>query len=144
MYNVRRGLRLESLNFNDLVFYIWEELMELLVFVINDRSYLEDIMVEFTNIGISGSTIIDSVGMANILTNCEEASMFSSLELLLNKGRRNNKTVFTVLQEEQVDKAIDIINKITGGLDEPGRGIAFTIPLGRVFGGSFNKDEARK
>ena len=57
--------------------------MELLVFVINDTRELEDIMIEFTNVGISGSTIIDSVGMANVLSTCEEASMFSSLQLLL-------------------------------------------------------------
>lgn len=112
--------------------------MELLVFVINDTRELEDIMIEFTNVGISGSTIIDSVGMANVLSTCEEASMFSSLQLLLNKGQTPKKTVLTVLEKEQVDKAIEVINKVTGGLDPAGKGIAFTIPVGRVIGGSFN------
>ncbi len=112
--------------------------MELLVFILNDSEQLENIMVEFNNIGINGSTIIDSVGMANVLSTCEELSMFSSLQMLLNKGKTSNKTVLTVLGKEQVDSAIEIINKVTGGLNHPGTGIAFTLPLGRVIGGSFN------
>lgn len=111
--------------------------MELLVFVINDTRELEDIMVEFTNVGISGSTIIDSVGMANILTSCEEASMFSSLKLLLNKSETPKKTVLTVLEENKVDKAIEIIERVTGGLSAAGKGIAFTVPVGKVVGGAF-------
>lgn len=111
--------------------------MEVLIFVLNDSRDLEEIMVEFTNIGISGSTIIDTVGMANILSSCEEASMFSSLQLLLNKGRASNKTVFTVLSKDKVEKALEIIENVTGGLNGPGNGIAFTIPINRVIGGSF-------
>ncbi len=112
--------------------------MEVLIFVLNDPRDLEEIMIEFTNIGISGSTIIDTVGMANILSSCEDASMFSSLQLLLNKGRSSNKTVFTVLKEERIEQALEIINKATG-LNGPGNGIAFTIPVNRVFGGSFQQ-----
>ncbi|KEZ85732.1 hypothetical protein IO99_13080 [Clostridium sulfidigenes] len=114
--------------------------MEVLIFVLNDPRDLEEIMVEFTNIGISGSTIIDTVGMANILSSCEDASMFSSLQLLLNKGRSSNKTVFTVLKKERIEQALEIINKVTGGLNGPGNGIAFTIPVNRVFGGSFQQN----
>lgn len=112
--------------------------MELLVFILNDSEQLEEIMVEFANMGIRGSTIIDSVGMANVLSTCEELSMFSSLQMLLNKGKTSNKTVITVLKQEKVDKAIEIINKVTGGLKHAGTGIAFTVPLGQVIGGSFN------
>lgn len=112
--------------------------MELLIFVLNDDANLEKIMLEFNKAEINGSTIIDSVGMANILTSSEDANMFSSLQLLLNKGKTYKKTILTVLESKQVDVALEIINKITGGLDKPGKGIAFTVPVGRVVGGSFN------
>lgn len=112
--------------------------MELLVFILNDSDTLEKIMVEFANMGIKGSTIIDSVGMANVLSSCEESSLFSSLSMLMNKGRTSNYTVLTVLRKEKVNKALEIINDVTGGLDKAGTGIAFTVPLGQVIGGSFN------
>lgn len=112
--------------------------MELLVFILNDSNQLEKIMVEFANLDIKGSTIIDSVGMANVLSGCEELSIFSSLNMLTNKGRTSNVTVLTVLKKEKINQALAVINDVTGGLDKAGTGIAFTIPLGQVIGGSFN------
>jgi len=50
-----------------------------------------------------------------------------------------NKTVFTVLKKERIEQALEIINKVTGGLNGPGNGIAFTIPVNRVIGGSFQQ-----
>ena len=45
--------------------------MELLITILEETENIEDIMLEFTKLGIKGSTIIDSQGMANILSECE-------------------------------------------------------------------------
>ena len=107
--------------------------MELLVTILDESENIEDIMLEFTKLGIKGSTIIDSLGMANVLSECEEFSLFSSLKLLMNDGRAEKKTILTVLNSSMVDSAISAIKKFVD-IDAPGSGIIFTLPVGRVVG----------
>lgn len=107
--------------------------MELLVTILDESENIEDIMLEFTKLGIKGSTIIDSLGMANVLSECEDFSLFSSLKLLMNDGRAEKKTILTVLNSSMVDSAISAIKKFVD-IDAPGSGIIFTLPVGRVVG----------
>ena len=107
--------------------------MELLVTILDESENIEDIMLEFTKLGIKGSTIIDSLGMANVLSECEDFSLFSSLKLLMNDGRAEKKTILTVLNSSMVDSAISAIKKFVD-IDAPGSGIIFTVPVGRVVG----------
>ena len=107
--------------------------MELLVTILEENENIEDIMLEFNKLGIKGSTIIDSQGMVNILSECEEFSLFSSLKLLMNDGRAQKKTILTVLKSNMVDSAISAIKKFVD-IDSPRSGIIFTVPVGRVEG----------
>lgn len=112
--------------------------MELLISVLNDMNHVEEVIKSFNEVGIHGATIIDSTGMAEILSTIEEEiPMFGSLKMFLNKGRHANKTIFTVLKHEQVDVAIDTIKDVVGDLSKPGGGIVFTIPVNRIEGVSF-------
>ncbi|WP_035294974.1 hypothetical protein [Clostridium sp. KNHs214] len=112
--------------------------MQVLIMVLNKTNYLEDIIKEFNNCGIRGATIIESTGMAEILTSCgEEIPMFGSLKMLLNEKRPFNKTIFTVLKDEQVKIAVDAIKNVVGDLKKPGVGILFTLPINFVEGVSF-------
>lgn len=109
--------------------------MQVLIMVLNKTNYLEDIIKEFNNCGIRGATIIESTGMAKILTSCgEEIPMFGSLKMLLNEKRPFNKTIFTVLKDEQVKIAVDAIKNVVGDLKKPGVGILFTLPVNYVEG----------
>lgn len=108
--------------------------MELLITILDESENIEDIMLEFNKLGIKGSTIIDSLGMANILSGCEEANIFSSLKLLMNDGRAEKKTILTVLRSDMVDLAIGAIKSVVKDLEAPGGGIIFTVPVGRVEG----------
>lgn len=107
--------------------------MELLVTILDESEHIEDIMLEFSKLGINGSTIIDCQGMANVLSECEDFSLFSSLKLLMNDGRAEKKTILTVLNSSMVDSAISAIKKFVD-IDAPGSGIIFTLPVGRVVG----------
>lgn len=107
--------------------------MELLITILDQSENIEDIMLEFTKLGIKGSTIIESQGMANILSESEEFNLFSSLKLLMNDGRAEKKTILTVLNSSMVDSAIAAIKKFVD-IDAPGSGIIFTLPVGRVVG----------
>ncbi|MCY6484803.1 hypothetical protein OW763_10670 [Clostridium aestuarii] len=109
--------------------------MHLLVFVLNKVDKLDELLLEFTKAKISGATVLDSHGMAEILIDHkQELPMFGSLRLLLNEKRPFNKTIFAVLSDKQIPTALDCIKKVVGDLSKPGVGIVFTLPVNYVDG----------
>ena len=108
--------------------------MQLLILVLNKTECLEDILERFATEGIQGATVIESRGMAQSLYNHDELKFIASLRLLLDPSHQENKTVFVVLEEEQVAVVSDIVNEITGGLENPDTGILFTVPVQHIEG----------
>jgi nitrogen regulatory protein PII len=106
--------------------------MKLLVYVLNQQEKLDEILAGFVEIGITGATIIDSVGMGRILA--KDVPIFAGFQSLLSGSRPYNKTILSVVDEEKAEKAIHIIEDICGSFDETGAGIAFLLPLDKVYG----------
>lgn len=104
--------------------------MQLLVLVLNKVELLEDLMAQLAAGGIHGATILNSTGMATTLMNSEEEiPIFGMLRKVLNPDREESRTVFTVIKDEQLTMARDIISRVTGGLDKPNTGILFSVPV---------------
>lgn len=110
--------------------------MQMLIFVLNNVNHIEEIMNEFTKHGIKGATIIDSTGMAKVLHHHDhhEVPLFGSLKMLMNEQRPFNKTIFTVIKDEQVPVAVSAIKNVVGDLSKPDVGIVFTLPVSYVEG----------
>ncbi|CAM2906291.1 hypothetical protein HAHI6034_07405 [Hathewaya histolytica] len=110
--------------------------MQMLVFVLNKIDLLDDIISELTKSGIRGATVIDSTGMATVLCESDhsEIPIFGSLKMLLNGSRPFNKTIFTVLKDDEVQIAIEAIKKVAGDLSKPNTGILFSLPVNFVEG----------
>jgi nitrogen regulatory protein P-II 1 len=106
--------------------------MKLLILFLNKVEKLEEVLEGFVEIGITGATVIDSVGMGHILS--EEVPIFAGLRFMFAGAKPHNKTIFSVIKDEKVEEAISLLQKILGDLKKPGTGIAFTIPLDRVEG----------
>ncbi len=107
--------------------------MQLLVAVINQPEALDDILSGFLELGITGATIINSEGMARVLTH--DIPLFAGIQTLISRSRAQNYTIFSVIDEpEKVDAAFAVIQDVCGSLDEPGTGIMFTIPVTRAIG----------
>lgn len=103
--------------------------MQMLVIVLNKVECLEEILTEFGKAKISGATILDSRGMAMELADHDDLRFIGSLRFLLEPQRRENKTIFMVIEDQQIPVVSKIINKVTGGLDKPNTGIIFTLPV---------------
>ena len=59
--------------------------MKLLVFVLNNEEYLEEVLEAYVEAGITGSTILDSEGMGRFLT--YEVPLFAGFKDFM-KGNR--------------------------------------------------------
>lgn len=113
------------------------ERMQALFLVLNETDFLEDILEAFIEIGVKGATIVDSQGMGRALVthSDQHIPMFGYLRNLMDDAHPYNKTIFTVLDsQELVDKVVKTVNDVVGDIDRPGVGFIFTMPVGSVYG----------
>lgn len=111
--------------------------MKLLMLVLNNVDKLEKLLHDLSEGGIKGATVIDSTGMAKVLSHCDkEISFLGSLSIFLDPDREKNKTIFIVLEDKQVQIVVDIVNNTLDGFRGKNSGILFTIPIDYIQGGS--------
>ncbi|GAK59653.1 hypothetical protein U27_06638 [Candidatus Vecturithrix granuli] len=102
--------------------------MKLLVFILNKEELIEDVLTAYVEAGISGATILDSEGMGHFLT--YEIPLFADFKDFMKGNKPYNKTILSVIRhEEQITRLEHLLDKICGGLDDPGTGILFTVPV---------------
>lgn len=106
--------------------------MQLLVAVINHEEEVDDVLAGFVELGITGATLIESKGMGRVLS--REVPIFAGLGTLAARSRSANRTLFCVADDAKISQAIALIQDVCGGMEQPGAGIVFTIPLARVVG----------
>lgn len=108
--------------------------MKLLIYVLSHVEKLPTLLKQFNEEGIAGATILDSSGMGRELTERDEFSIFGSMRALIDQNNRTTKTLFLVVEDEEVKKIEKVIEKVIGDLSKPDQGILFTIPLDYVKG----------
>ena len=69
--------------------------MKLFVYVLNQPEKLEEVLAAFVEIGITGATVVDSVGMGRIIA--QDVPIFASFQSLLSASRPYNKTILSVI-----------------------------------------------
>jgi len=110
--------------------------MHLLILVLEQNQLLPEILEKLYESGVTGTTVLNSVGMARLLEQYgRKTPVGKVVKEKLRKGNYTNKTLFTVIRSEDImDRAIDAISEVVGDLEKPDTGILFTIPVDRVFG----------
>lgn len=106
--------------------------MKLLFFVLNKTEKLDEVLVEFVNRNITGATVIDSAGMARLLSNNHdnaEIPFLGSLRNYLYPEREKSYTILTVIEDNQLEAAIEAIEMVVGDLLEKDTGIVFSVPI---------------
>ncbi|HDP94780.1 MAG TPA: hypothetical protein ENN40_05395 [Candidatus Aminicenantes bacterium] len=101
--------------------------MMLAVLILNREELLESVLEGYLEIGITGATIVDSVGMGHILA--EDVPVFAGLRFMFSGNRPYNKTVLSVIQDEKGPAVKNVLKKILGPLEDNGNGILFFIPV---------------
>lgn len=113
--------------------------MELLVSVVEDNDELDEILEKFKEIGIHGVTILDSMGTGHLLT--EDISIFGRLIQVAEGNKKHNKTLFTIIEEEDtLHQAITVIEDTVGDINQSHTALLFTIPVNFVKGLTEIKD----
>lgn len=104
--------------------------MQLLLIVLNKIEKLDKLLETFLDKGFKGATIISSIGMVSELgKNIENYPIFASLRYLIDQDRKENKTIFMALKDEQVEPAKRIVREVIGDLSKPNTAVLFTLPI---------------
>ncbi|WP_050741856.1 hypothetical protein [Acetobacterium bakii] len=106
--------------------------MKLLVFVLSQTDKLDTLLAGFASANICGATVLESMGMARYLSHKhddDEIPFLSSLRTFLNPEVVNGNVIFMVIEDEEIPKAIEVIESSIGDLNENDSGIVFTLPI---------------
>ena len=106
--------------------------MKLLVIILNKVEKLEEVLEGFLEVGVTGATMIDSIGMGHVIS--EEVPIFAGLRFMFAGAKPHNKMIFSVIEDNKAEPVIKVLKKILGDLNQPGTGIVFTMPLDLVEG----------
>ena len=104
----------------------------LFIFILNKPELLDDVITLFVELGVRGATVLESTGMAKYLS--DEIPIFAGFREILQGARPNNRTIFTVLSADLVPQLIKGLEEVVGSLDDPGTGVAFTLPVSETWG----------
>lgn len=110
--------------------------MYALFIVLNQVDYLDEILETFVQVGVRGATVLDSQGMAGAIVHSGSSlPLFGSLKTLMDGARPYNKTIFTVLESEEVlERTVKAVQEVLDDLPDQGLGFMFSVPVGNVYG----------
>ena len=109
--------------------------MELLIFVLNDHSKLDDVLASLYDHGIHGGTVIDSTGMHAVMSDEDTPQVAGVFRNFFGSpSRAKSNTIFTIIEKERIPAAVAAIEAVTGDLNNEYSGVVFSFPLDYVKG----------
>lgn len=107
--------------------------MHLLICVVNNTASVNEIVGGFVRIGVTGATVIDSHGTAEIAES--QVPVFAGFRHLVQSNRRPNRTVFSVIKDDEtLERAMAVVEEVVGNLEDSATGIMFAVPVTHVKG----------
>ena len=103
--------------------------MQVIFVVLNKIECLDELLARLKKAGVVGGTIIESTGMVKSLDDSDESYLLGSLRLFLDNPRPYSKTIFFIVNDEQVNIVRKTVNDVLEGIDNPNTGIIFGIPI---------------
>ena len=117
---------------------------ELIVMVLDDPSKTEDVLQTWLDQGVTGTTILDSRGLLQEMCRQggarDDVPLIPSLSALMQCREESHRTLFVIVPDGfDTESLVTATELVTGALSEPGTGILFVVPIGRVWGLTTNE-----
>lgn len=102
------------------------------VCILKDYRRVEDLLLAFVDHGIPGATVLEGRGMGQIVGG--EMPAFAGARGAFPGSAADSQIVFSVMSAEQAAFCLKLANHLAGPLEEPGRGVAFVLPVSAALG----------
>lgn len=101
--------------------------MYMIMFVLDDINHLDDVLTSWSDIGITGATILESSGLHRKLQKKIPMRYTYDNSLMEETG---NLTLFVMVENEtDVHSCLKAIENIVGDLDQPNTGVFSSWPV---------------
>ncbi len=104
--------------------------MKLAIVFLNRIEHLDELLSLFLEIGVTGATVLDSIGMGHIIS--ENIPIFAGLREAFAGSSPNNKIILTVTDDETVLDMAGVLEDIES--DDEKVGFLISLPIDKVFG----------
>ena len=106
--------------------------MKLAIVFLNKIEYLEELLSLFLEIGLTGATVLDSVGMGHIVS--ESIPIFAGLRGAFAGSSPNKKVILAATSTEMVREMAKVLEDI--GENEEGQkpGFLISLPIDSISG----------
>jgi hypothetical protein len=102
--------------------------MQLLVIILNQEEFLDDILAELVELEVVNATVIDGVAMERVLA--KDVPIFAGLLQSTRGSRAFNKNIFALIPgKEVVNRLLNVLRDLDIDLTDPSVGILFTVPV---------------
>ena len=106
--------------------------MKLAFIFLNKIEYLEDILSAFLEIGVSGATVIDTVGMGHIIS--QNIPIFAGLREAFSGSSPNNKLILVLVEDEMIKRIAEVLFDICEEIDDTKSYFMATVAIEQLFG----------
>jgi nitrogen regulatory protein PII len=109
----------------------------LLVLILDELEKFPAILEAWEQAGVPGITVLDSVGTRQLKERVsrDDMPLLPSLRSLFTADEDHNRTLFTVIQDDEVlERAIAATQKVVGDFMQPHTGILFVVSVPRAWG----------
>ncbi len=113
--------------------------MKLMVLILNKTDALDSLLEGMSAAGLGGATIIESSGLATTLSRLDSSFISASIRAILSGAEEDNRTILSVIRNDQLDLARKVVYNTVGDLSTPNTGIMFTLPIDFVEGTRKNR-----
>ena len=115
-----------------------------MVLILNKLDALEYLLEGLSAAGIGGATIIESSGMAMTLSRFDSSFVSASIRALFSSADdEDNRTILSVIRDDQLEIARKVIYSTVGDLSMPNTGVLFTMPIDFAEGIRKNRNTIR-
>lgn len=105
--------------------------LKLLMLVLQNEEHVNDVMELFIEMGIRGASVIESDGMAKILST---VPLFASFINFLGGKESYHRTIFSVVPAKQLSRLVTAVEAITGDMDTHTGAMALAMDIAMIKG----------
>ena len=104
--------------------------MYILITVLNNEALLDELITDWLDIGITGTTVIESTDSLQLIS--QHIPIFAGFRALTSGGMPYNKTLFTIIEDQEIlDQAIACLETLCIDAGKPSQGIYIVAPATR-------------
>ena len=105
---------------------------KLIVAIVLEIDVCHEVIRVWEKAGVSGATILDSIGMRHLLahTQRDDLPLMPSLRSLLESEEYNHRTILSVVPDDlDLDDLVRRTEAVVGNFDEADTGFLFVVPV---------------